>query len=540
METTDSLKIENLNLAIMDGGDNDLVNIISHLNFSLLRGQCVALVGESGSGKSMTAASILQLLPDAAVIEHNSHIIFNAVDLLDQTEAAMQRIRGKKIAIVFQDALSALNPVLTIGNQLQETLKKHATLNKTQQRARALQLLQDVGLQDGEALLANYPHQLSGGMRQRVMIAIALAAEPEILIADECTTALDVTLQQQILNLLIDLKQRYQLTLLFISHDLAVVEKIADQVVVLKAGKCVEQQPAQQFFQAPQSTYAQQLLQAADDTAVAFRQPQTSHEVLRVENLKVYFPIKKGVLKRTIGFVRAVDDVSFAVMRGQTLALVGESGSGKSTTANAILKLLPITAGNVIIEGQNIKNISGNRLKQLRKRLQIVFQDPYSSLNPRMMVFDILAEGLLEHRLLKNHDELEQTIDRLLDEVELTRASKWRYPHEFSGGQKQRIAIARALSLQPDIIILDEPTSALDVLIQEQILELLLRLQAQFSLSYLLITHNLNVVKKMADQVAIMYQGKIVERGTTVDIFNHPQHDYAKKLLAARPTLTRG
>lgn len=503
--------------------------VLNNFALSLQRGSCMGLVGESGSGKTLSALSILQLLPQAARVTQESSIIFRDKNLLDLSEKQMRRVRGKHIGMIFQDAMSAFNPVLTIGQQLYETIRLHLCFNPKESKARALFLLEQMGIVESERCYRSYPHELSGGMRQRAMIAMALSAEPDIIIADEPTTALDVTIQAQILDLLCTLKKESRSAILFIGHDLSVVSKIADDITVLKQGNIVEQNTAKQFFLKPRETYSQQLLDA-----VLKKNPRkigdiTTQEkkLLSVDHLKLYY-------KKTI---KAVDDISFDIHCGETLALVGESGSGKTTAAKAILQLIKNTDGKVILGDKSLSDLSARKLRRARSDMQIIFQDPYAALNPRMMIFDSLCEGLLIQKKARNKKSAAPIIDDILRQVELPEDSKWRYPHEFSGGQRQRICIARALTLSPKLLILDEPTSALDATTQKQILILLDKLQVEKKLSYLLITHNLSVVAYLAHRVAVMHQGKIVEYGFVEDVLKSPQNVYTQQLMKAMPVV---
>lgn len=531
------LQIKNLSIGFPN--DHQITWTVNNINLNINRGEALALVGESGGGKTLTALSIMQLLPDSARVSQQSEILWKQKDLLKLSEKNMQRVRGKEIGMVFQDAMIALNPVLTIGQQIEEVLLKHFSFRKKQRQERMLRLLNDVGLIDGKHILASYPHQLSGGMRQRAMIAIALAGEPELLIADEPTSSLDAGVQGQIVKLLKELQIKKQMSMLFIAHDLALVAQVADQVAVIHQGHILEQATATNFFSKPQSDYSRQLF-AAIPTWQNRQRPQlaepTEKPLLNVESLKVYFPIKHGIFKRTVGYVKAVDTVNFSLYPGRTLALVGESGSGKSTVGKAILRLIKPTAGKVEFESYDIAKLSSRKLHHVRRDLQIVFQDPFSSMNPRMLVGDIIAEGMRAYSVY-NKEQRKQRINELLHLVGLPENSQWRYPHEFSGGQRQRICIARSLALDPKVLICDEATSSLDVSVQMQILQLLQQLQQKLQLSYLLITHNFSVVAYMADDVAVMQQGKIVEYGAVENILHKPQHAYTQELLAAVPQL---
>jgi peptide/nickel transport system ATP-binding protein len=527
------LEIQNLSIAFGQ------IPVVSHLNFQLEKGQCLGLVGESGSGKSITALSILQLLPPTSVVDTQSKILFHNRDLLALSEQEIRSIRGGKIAMIFQDAMSAFNPVLTIGHQIKECCSLHQHVFGLSVKKRIFQLFEDVGITECERVFNAYPHEISGGMRQRAMIALALSGNPEILIADEPTTALDVTLQAQILGLLKELKAKKDLTLLFINHDLAIVQQLADQVLVLRNGHKVEEAPAKIFFTHPQHEYSKLLLDA-----VLPLQPKNStsllpNALLDVRNLSVYFPIRSTLLKRKIAEIKAVDDVSFKIPQGQTLALVGESGSGKTTIAKAILRLVRPTHGQVLYLGKDLAHFSRSSLRKIRSDMQIIFQDPYASLDPRMTIADSIAEGLLAQKKVTSQAAAYAEVDYALERVKLPSAVKWRYPHEFSGGQKQRVCIARALVLKPKLLILDEPTSALDVSIQMQILQLLEELQNELQLSYLLITHNLSVVAYLAHYVAILHHGRIVEQGPTTHILQNPQQHYTQKLLSAIPSIQK-
>jgi peptide/nickel transport system ATP-binding protein len=505
--------------------------LLKKINFSLSHGQTIALVGESGSGKSITSLAIMQLLPLGMLIDQTSSIFFKNQDLLTFSEFDMRHIRGRKIALIFQEAATALNPIMTIGDQIIEVLKLHFRLTHKERRLRALELLKEAGVPNQAHYLKAYPHQLSGGLKQRALIAMALAGEPELLIADEPTTALDVTLQAQIIQLLKKLQEKRGMGLIFITHDLGVVRQVADQVMVLYRGEIVESASVHAFFKSPQHPYSHQLFASLPGWLQPPSHPATKQakRLLTITDLKVYYPIKKGIFKRTIGYVKAVDNISLEVKVGRTLALVGESGSGKTTTGMAILKLTPITQGKIIFNNKDLSQLNYRQIKDFRRNLQIVFQDPYSAMNPRMLIRDIIAEGMG----LRASKNTEAQIDQLLQHVGLEADAKYRYPHEFSGGQRQRICIARALAVRPKLLICDEPTSALDASSQMQVLQLLLNLQQEMGLTYLLITHNMGVVNYMADEIAVMYKGKIVETGPASHVLHQPKHPYTQKLLQA-------
>jgi peptide/nickel transport system ATP-binding protein len=531
MENRNLITIENLSIAFGKAPYRQLA--VSQLNLSIKYGQCMGLVGESGSGKTLSALSIVQLLPVMARVSNRSRIIWQDENLLNFSEKRMRQVRGLRIGMIFQDAMSAFNPVLTIGQQMNEILRKK--FNRIKERA--LGLLHEVGIDDPLHTYAAYPHQLSGGMRQRAMIAMALCGEPDMIIADEPTTALDVTLQAQILSLLNDLKKKRNLTVLFISHDLAVVSQLADEIAVLQYGKMVETDTRREFFLRPQQAYTKQLLAAMPSPEPRHTQSKQQTAILKIEDLKVYFPIRKGILKRKVGDVKAVDGVSFEIIAGKTCALVGESGSGKTTTALALVRLLKIHSGKIIFENRDIGHLSQHQFKPLRADIQMIFQDPYAALNPRMMIAESVMESLVTQKIIRRRRDQLKRVDELLEQVGLLPEHKWRYPHEFSGGERQRICIARALAVEPKLLILDEPTSALDVSIQLQILELLEQLQQQHQLSYLLITHNLGVVAYLSQTVAVMQHGKIVEQGQTEVLLKSPQHPYTQKLLASLPRI---
>ena len=585
------------------------VRAVDGVDFELQKGECFALVGESGCGKSMTALSIMRLLPEAARIV-DGRVALDSVDLLALPEAAMRAVRGKRVAMIFQEPATALNPVLTVGQQITEVLQRHSSLSSEQGEKRAIDLLRSVGIPDAERRFGEYPFQLSGGQKQRVMIAGALAVEPEVLIADEPTTALDVTIQAQILELLAKLQAERGMTLLLITHDLGIVARMAHRVAVMYAGEIVELAGRAAFFRAPQHPYSQKLFAAlpspqrrsgelavihgqvppltaefrhcrfAERCDLAFErcrseaprllEPAPGHlarchlreqglaapretslspsreviaerakgaGLLQVKDLKVHFPIRRGLFRRTVGYVRAVDGVSLELAEGRTLALVGESGCGKTTTGKAILQLLAPTAGSVSFAGEELVGKRRAELRPRRAAMQIVFQDPYGSLNPRMRVLEILLEGMRSLGIGADDAARTRTLEGILDDVGLPGDAFGRYPHEFSGGQRQRIAIARALAVGPKLIVCDEPTSALDVSVQAQILNLLRTLQRKLGLAYLFITHNIAVVDYLAHEVAVMKDGRIVERGDVEEVLRRPKHPYTRELLSAVPAV---
>ncbi|MGE0874458.1 MAG: dipeptide ABC transporter ATP-binding protein [Burkholderiales bacterium] len=583
---------------------------VDAMDLALRKGECFALVGESGCGKSIAALSLLRLLPDAAHIA-GGRALLDGQDVFALPEAAMRAVRGRRVAMIFQEPSTSLNPVLTIGRQILEVIERHTALRGDPARTRALELLAAVGIPDGRQRMDDYSFQLSGGLRQRVMIAGALAADPEVLIADEPTTALDVTIQAQILDLLKKLQAERGMAILLITHDLGVVAQMADRVGVAYAGEIVELADRASFFAAPQHPYAQRLFSAlpaarkrsgslevidgqvpplttrfsgcrfADRCKQAFARcrdevprmvalhggrhlvrchlredgaaapPRGAHApvgadsstsgqgevLLEVRDLKVHFPIRRGVFKRVIGAVKAVDGLSLSIREGRTLALVGESGCGKTTVGKAILQLVRPSAGSVRHRGVELGTLSRNALHPYRARMQIIFQDPYASLNPRMRIIEALAEGMQALGVGSSARDREKRVDELLEQVGLPTDAKYRYPHEFSGGQRQRIAIARALAVEPQLIVCDEPTSALDVSVQAQVLNLLKSLQRRLGLAYLFITHNISVVEYLADEVAVMYLGRIVERGGVDEVLRSPRHPYTEALLSAVPTL---
>ncbi len=523
------LSVSDLSVQFKTPGGN--FDAVKHVSFSIEKGETLALVGESGSGKSVTALSLLQLLPYPLASHPNGSIKFNEEKIIGASEKKLRTIRGSQIGMIFQEPLTSLNPLHTIERQIAEVILLHKKASKAAVRARVIELLEFVGLPKLKDRLNAYPHQLSGGQRQRVMIAMALANDPELLIADEPTTALDVTIQAQVLELLDDLKKRLGMALLIITHDLKIVEKMADKVCVMKNGEIVEQKSKNDLFAAPAHDYTKMLL-AAQPKGNTTPSNQNAAVLIEAKNLKVWFPAKKTFLGKPTSFVKAVDDVSFKIRQQQTLGVVGESGSGKTTLGLALLKLTQ-SEGQVTFDGKDISDIKGNDLRNLRGDMQIVFQDPFGSLSPRMTVAQIIGEGLEVHRKdLKAADRDTLVIEALKD-VRLDPETRHRYPHEFSGGQRQRISIARALVLHPKLLILDEPTSALDVSVQAQIVDLLRELQERHKLSYLFISHDLRVVKALAHDVMVMKDGVEVESGPAAEIFENPKTDYTKALLQA-------
>jgi microcin C transport system ATP-binding protein len=508
------------------------VEAVKRISFTLDRGETLALVGESGSGKSVTALSILQLLPyPAAFHTTESSVRFAGEEMVGAAPSRLREMRGNRIAMVFQEPMTSLNPLHTLEKQVAETLLIHKHMGPATARARTLELLHLVGLGDAEDRLDAYPHQLSGGQRQRVMIAMAIANEPDILIADEPTTALDVTIQAQILDLMRELRDRLGMALLLITHDLAIVRHMAERVCVMTEGEIVESGPTPEVFARPQHPYTRRLLAAEPRGRVAPADP-AAPVLVEGDKIKVWFPIRRGLFQRIKGYVKAVDGVSLAVRAGMTLGVVGESGSGKTTLGLALLRLIN-AEGGIRFAGHDIAHQRQKRLRPLRREMQVVFQDPYSSLSPRLSIAQIVGEGLRVHRLADSEAEQRQLIETALQEVGLDPEAADRYPHEFSGGQRQRVAIARALVLQPRFIVLDEPTSALDMSVQAQIVELLRELQARYGLAYLFISHDLRVVRAMAHEILVMKDGRIVEQGSVDKVMDAPEHPYTRALMAA-------
>ncbi|WP_298429854.1 ABC transporter ATP-binding protein [uncultured Jannaschia sp.] len=520
------LEVRDLRIAFrQDGVTTEAVRGVS---FTVEKGETVALVGESGSGKSITALSTVSLLPDSAQV--SGSVTYDGAQMIGADEAELRRVRGNDVSFIFQEPMTSLNPLHTIEKQLAESIRLHQGLEGDAVRAKILDLLDKVGIQDAESRLPSYPHQLSGGQRQRVMIAMALANGPELLVADEPTTALDVTIQAQILELLADLKREEGMSMLFITHDLGIVRRFADRVCVMEKGVIVETGPVAEIFDRPQHPYTRKLL-AAEPTGRPDPVPADAPEIVSTEHLKVWFPIQKGLLKRTAGYVKAVNDATLSVRAGETVGIVGESGSGKTTLALAIMRLIS-SEGAITLEGRRIDGLKSKALRPLRQAMQIVFQDPYGSLSPRMTVAEIVAEGLKLHDTGDTRPHRDQVAE-ILTEVGIDPAAMDRYPHEFSGGQRQRIAIARAMILRPKLVVLDEPTSALDQTVQVQVVELLRDLQAKYGLAYLFISHDLKVVRALSHKVMVMKRGDVVESGDAAQIFDAPADPYTRALMAA-------
>ena len=508
--------------------DGRIIEAAKEVSFTVGKGETVALVGESGSGKSVTALSTVSLLPDSA--EVSGSITYLGQEMVGAPEARLRKVRGNDISFIFQEPMTSLNPLHTLERQIAESLALHQGLHGAAARARIVELLHKVGIADGESRLDAYPHQLSGGQRQRVMIAMALANGPDLLIADEPTTALDVTIQAQILELLADLKRREGMSMLFITHDLGIVRAIADRVCVMQAGEIVEQGPTAEIFARPTHPYTQKLLAAEAKGGPAPVAPDAP-EVLRCENLRIWFPIERGLLRRTVGHVKAVNAASLRVRAGETIGIVGESGSGKTTLGLAILRLIK-SQGPVVFLGQDIQSWQSRQMRPLRKDMQVVFQDPYGSLSPRMTVQEIIAEGLGVHGVAPGQDP-KAMVAEIMTEVGLDPATMGRYPHEFSGGQRQRVAIARAMILRPKLVVLDEPTSALDMTVQVQIVDLLRELQRKYRLAYLFISHDLRVVRALSHRIMVMKGGDVVEEGDAAAVFSAPKTAYTRALMAA-------
>jgi peptide/nickel transport system ATP-binding protein len=558
------LKIENLKVEFHT--DEEVVTAVKGISFDIPKGKTIGLVGESGSGKSVTSLSVMRLLPEPPAKIPEGKIEFSGTNLLNLSEEEMRRVRGNKISMIFQEPMTSLNPLFTIGDQVAETLMLHKNMTKQEALDRSVELFDQVGIPNPKGRINSYPHELSGGQRQRVMIAMAIACEPELLIADEPTTALDVTIQKQILELLADLQKKYGMSVLFITHDLGVIADIADEVIVMYRGDIVEQGDTKQIFESPQHPYTKGLLacrpsleanhsrlptvsdfMTPDGKEKAFEGAELAKEkearavtddqevILEVKDIKTHFPLEKNFFGSVKSWVKAVDGVSLKVRKGRTLGVVGESGCGKTTLGRSILKLIDPTAGNIIYKGQDITNFNASEMRELRRNMQIIFQDPYASLNPRMTLASAIIEPMQIHNIGESRAERLQMAGDLLERVGLKREMLNRYPHEFSGGQRQRICIARALAVKPEFIICDESVSALDVSVQAQVLNLLLDLQKEFGLTYIFISHDLAVVKFISDEIAVMNKGKVVEYNDAVSIYTNPQDDYTKKLLSAIP-----
>ena len=523
------LSVRDLSVAFTQGGREQIA--VDHVSFDIAQGETIALVGESGSGKSVSALSVLKLLPYPSASHPSGSILFNGQDLLAKDDADLRKVRGRDITMIFQEPMTSLNPLHTVERQIGEVLKLHQGMSDRQARDRAIALLLEVGIREPEKRLDAYPHQLSGGQRQRVMIAMALANEPKLLIADEPTTALDVTVQAQILELLDGLKARNGMSMLFITHDLGIVRRIADRVCVMNKGRIVEAGPTERIFADPQHEYTRHLLAAEPKGRPPVSDP-TASEVMTGKDMKVWFPIKKGFLRRTVDHVKAVDGIDVTVRAGQTVGVVGESGSGKTTLGLALCRMIS-SRGAIRFAGREIDSLSFNEMRPLRSEVQIVFQDPFGSLSPRMSVSEIIEEGLRIHQPKLSADERDDLVVEVLNEVGLDPDTRFRYPHEFSGGQRQRIAIARAMVLKPKFVMLDEPTSALDMSVQAQVVDLLRDLQKKHDLAYLFISHDLRVVRALANEVIVMRNGKVVEAGSSDEIFDRPRTDYTKALIAA-------
>lgn len=541
------LEVRNLSTYLQADGRE--VRAVDGISFSIPKGDIFCLVGESGSGKSVTALSVIRLLPDGIASHPSGEILFNGHDLLKLDDPGIRAVRGSQIAMIFQEPMTSLNPVLTIGEQITEALQlHHPEMSDAEAEQRTIMALEQVQIPQASGRFRDYPHQLSGGQRQRVMIAMALACEPQLLIADEPTTALDVTVQAEILRLMRKLQDETGMSMLFITHDFGVVAQMAQWVGVMQQGKMVEVGPCAEVLRKPQHSYTRQLLAALPENLakpVSVQAQQITQEpaiaqtpLLQIRDLKVWFPIKKGLFRHTVGYVRAVDEVTLDIPQGQIVALVGESGCGKTTLGRAVVQLEKPTSGSIRIQGQELTGLSARELRPLRRKMQIAFQDPQSSLNPRLLIETTLTEPMKVHGIGANQEERIELAGRLLESVQLKRDFLWRYPHEFSGGQRQRIGLARALTLNPEFIVCDEITSALDVSVQAEILQLLLSIRQQRNLTLLFITHNIGVVEYLSDRTVVMYKGKIVEQGETAQVCRQPQHPYTQELLAAVPRLT--
>lgn len=532
MAKANSSILEVKNLHVSFGKSDQQFNAVKGVSFNLKMGETLGILGESGSGKSVTALSILRLLPYPLAHHPHGKILFEGEDLLQSSSSRMQKVRGNEISMIFQEPMTSLNPLHTLEKQISEVLILHqGILREEERRKKIIELMKLVGFHDGEQRLSSYPHQLSGGQRQRVMIAMAVASRPKILLADEPTTAVDVTTQAAILALLQDLQKKFGMSLILISHDLNVVHKMADRILVMQNGQIVEEGSVKTVFAKPKDPYTKTLLRA-EPSGKAIALKKSARNLIKVNDLQVNFSIKHGLLQKVVGTVKAVDHVSFELREGETLGIVGESGSGKTTLAMAILGLQQYT-GRVHFEGNSITDLSNKALRSYRRFMQLVFQDPFGSLSPRLSVSEIIGEGLEVHEPTLSKNEREKRISQSLKEVGLDERTRHRYPHEFSGGQRQRIAIARAIILKPKLVVLDEPTSALDRAIQKEILDLLRALQKAKGLSYLFISHDLKVVRSMSHHIMVMHKGKVVEFGATEALFQRPKHAYTKTLLKA-------
>ncbi len=529
--TNDAPLISVQDLSVDFRAGETVTHAVKNVSFEIKRGETGALVGESGSGKTVTALSILKLLPYPAASHPSGKVLFKGENLLALPPDGLRHVRGNKISMIFQEPMTSLNPLHTIEQQIAEVLRIHKGMSGQAAKARVIDLLTKVGIDDPKGRLPSYPHQLSGGQRQRVMIAMALANEPDLLIADEPTTALDVTIQAQILQLLLDLKAEFNMAMLLITHDLGIVRKMADHVCVMNGGEVVERGPTHDLFANPQHAYTKHLI-ASEPKGSPPPEDKSAKTILKTDDLRVWFPIRRGFLRTTVGHIKAVDGIDLEVKEGQTLGVVGESGSGKTTLGLALLRLIS-SEGPIVYLGDRIDGYDSKRMRPLRRELQIVFQDPYGSLSPRMSIGQIIEEGLNIQSPGLNRDERDARVARALKEVGLDPAARDRYPHEFSGGQRQRIAIARALVLEPKFLILDEPTSALDVSVQAQIVDLLRDLQRRHKLAYLFISHDLKVVRALANSIIVLRYGKVVEQGPAQTVFANPKTDYTKALLAA-------
>nr|WP_321526789.1 ABC transporter ATP-binding protein [uncultured Cohaesibacter sp.] len=523
------LSVRDLSVAFLQDGKEQLA--VDRISFDLEKGETMALVGESGSGKSVSALSILKLLPYPAASHPSGQILFDGEDLLNASDKKLRSVRGNRISMIFQEPMSSLNPLHTVEKQIGEVLSIHHGMGEKQARERVLELLNDVGIREPEKRLKSYPHQLSGGQRQRVMIAMALANEPELLIADEPTTALDVTVQAQILELLRSLQKTHGMALLFITHDLGIVEKLADKVCVMTKGEIVERGSTKALFANPTHPYTRHLLNS-EPSGEARPVADDAPILLETDNLKVWFPIKRGFMRKIVGHIKAVDGISLSVRAGETLGIVGESGSGKTTLGLALLRMIS-SEGPIVFQGNHLDGLNSKAMRDKRGDMQIVFQDPFGSLSPRMSIAQIVDEGLAIHAPALSEEERDAKVVSVLREVGIDPDTRHRYPHEFSGGQRQRISIARAMVLEPKFVMLDEPTSALDMSVQAQVVDLLRDLQAKHGLTYLFISHDLKVVRALSNRVIVMRNGKVVEEGSVERIFKAPESDYTKALMAA-------